>query len=161
MRSVKEEQSASVSHSNMMRRTGSVPLARRSARPFPPISRIRSEQTAVGDRFVYECMQQNGYSLGGEQSGHIILRKYATTGDGLLTAIMLAEEMRDRKASLSQLAAPVLLYPQTVRSIRVNSSMVGSSERAARAMDRPMWLLSPPLARMICRVKLFKNTWLM
>lgn len=94
---------------------------------------IRSEQTAVGDRFVYECMQQNGYSLGGEQSGHIILRKYATTGDGLLTAIMLAEEMRDRKASLSQLAAPVLLYPQTVRSIRVTDKSAAMNDPIIRA----------------------------
>lgn len=94
---------------------------------------IRSEQTAVGDRFVYECMQQNGYSLGGEQSGHIILRKYATTGDGLLTAIMLAEEMRDRKASLSRLAAPVLLYPQTVRSIRVTDKSAAMNDPIIRA----------------------------
>ena len=80
---------------------------------------IRSEQTAVGDRFVYECMQQNGYSLGGEQSGHIILRKYATTGDGLLTAIMLTERMVDAKMPLSRLAAPVVLSPQLQKSIRV------------------------------------------
>jgi phosphoglucosamine mutase len=52
---------------------------------------IEYEQTAVGDRFVYECMQKNGYTLGGEQSGHIIMKKYATTGDGILTAIMVAE----------------------------------------------------------------------
>lgn len=94
---------------------------------------IRCEQTAVGDRFVYECMQQNGYSLGGEQSGHIILRKYATTGDGLLTAIMLAEEMRDRKATLSQLAAPLMLYPQTVRSIHVTDKAAAISDPAIHA----------------------------
>lgn len=80
---------------------------------------IQCEQTQVGDRFVYECMQQNNYSLGGEQSGHIILKKYATTGDGILTAIMIAEEMRDRKSSLSGLAAPVMLYPQHTINLRV------------------------------------------
>ena len=80
---------------------------------------IKCEQTAVGDRFVYECMQNNNYSLGGEQSGHIILKKYATTGDGLLTAIMLAEEICDSKTSLSELAAPVMLYPQYMENLRV------------------------------------------
>ena len=76
-------------------------------------------QTSVGDRFVYECMQENGYSLGGEQSGHIILKKYATTGDGILTAIMLTEEVCDSKLSLSELAEPVKLYPQYMINVRV------------------------------------------
>ncbi len=75
--------------------------------------------TTVGDRFVYECMQENDYSLGGEQSGHIIIKKYATTGDGLLTAIMLAEEICDTKSSLGSLSAPVKLYPQYTKNIRV------------------------------------------
>lgn len=82
---------------------------------------IRCVQTAVGDRFVYECMQKEGYSLGGEQSGHIILKKYATTGDGLLTAIMLAEEVLDTKKSLATLAAPVKYYPQYTKNVRVKS----------------------------------------
>lgn len=82
---------------------------------------INYAQTAVGDRFVYECMQEHGYNLGGEQSGHIILRKYATTGDGILTAIMITEEMRDNKSSLSKLTAPVKLYPQITKSVRVTS----------------------------------------
>ncbi len=80
---------------------------------------IMCEQTTVGDRFVYESMQKNDYSLGGEQSGHIIIKKYATTGDGLLTAIMLAEEICDSKTSLAELAAPVKLYPQYTKNIRV------------------------------------------
>ncbi len=80
---------------------------------------IDCEQTKVGDRFVYESMQKNNYSLGGEQSGHIILKKYATTGDGLLTAIMIAEEMCDRKLPLSKLAEPVMLYPQFLINLRV------------------------------------------
>lgn len=94
---------------------------------------IKCVQTSVGDRFVYESMQKNGYSLGGEQSGHIILKKYATTGDGILTAIMLAEEMRDRKATLSQLASPVHLYPQTVRSIRVSDKPTAMADPLIRA----------------------------
>ncbi len=80
---------------------------------------IECEQTKVGDRFVYEAMQSKGYSLGGEQSGHIILKKYATTGDGLLTAIMIAEEMCDKKSSLSKLAEEIMLYPQYTVNVRV------------------------------------------
>jgi len=80
---------------------------------------IKCEQTTVGDRFVYECMQNNDYSLGGEQSGHIILKKYATTGDGLLTAIMITEEICDRKTTLSSLAEPLSLYPQYMKNLRV------------------------------------------
>ncbi len=80
---------------------------------------VKMEQTAVGDRFVYECMQKNDYSLGGEQSGHIILKKYATTGDGLLTAIMLSEEICDSKSALSKLCADVILYPQCTVNVRV------------------------------------------
>ena len=80
---------------------------------------IKCFQTTVGDRFVYEAMQQNDYSLGGEQSGHIIIKKYATTGDGILTAIMLAEEICDTKLTLSELAEPVTLYPQYTKNIPV------------------------------------------
>jgi len=82
---------------------------------------INCVQTTVGDRFVYECMQNNNYSLGGEQSGHIILKKYATTGDGLLTAIMICEEICDSKQSLTDLAAPVKLYPQYMKNVRVKN----------------------------------------
>ncbi len=82
---------------------------------------INCVQTSVGDRFVYEAMQENDYSLGGEQSGHIIYKKYATTGDGILTAIMIAEEVKDNKLSLSKLAEPVMLYPQHVVNVRVKN----------------------------------------
>lgn len=80
---------------------------------------IRCEQTTVGDRFVYERMQEKEFSLGGEISGHIILKKYATTGDGILTAIMLTEELCDSKSTLSDLARPVLRYPQYTENVRV------------------------------------------
>ncbi|HNX16329.1 MAG TPA: phosphoglucosamine mutase [Bacilli bacterium] len=80
---------------------------------------ISNVQTKVGDRFVYECMMQNNYWLGGEQSGHVILRKYATTGDGILTAIKITEEMVSKKSSLSKLAEPVHLYPQVLKNVRV------------------------------------------
>ncbi len=80
---------------------------------------IKCVTTDVGDRFVYECMQQNDYSLGGEQSGHIIIKKYATTGDGLLTAIMITEEICDSKHSLLELSDGVKLYPQITKNVRV------------------------------------------
>ena len=69
-------------------------------------------KTTVGDRFVYERMVQDNFSLGGEQSGHIILKKYATTGDGILTAIMLMEVMAKKELPLSKLSSPVVMYPQ-------------------------------------------------
>ena len=89
---------------------------------------IQCVQTKVGDRFVYECMQENNYTLGGEQSGHIIMKKYATTGDGLLTAIMITEEMRDRKSTLSALAEPVKLYPQYLVNLRVKDKATVASD---------------------------------
>ena len=80
---------------------------------------IGYEKTAVGDRFVYECMQENGYVVGGEQSGHVILSKYATTGDGILTSIMITEAMLDAKKTLIQLTSPVITYPQVLVNVRV------------------------------------------
>ncbi len=80
---------------------------------------VEYEKTAVGDKYVYENMQQNGYRLGGEQSGHIIFRKYATTGDGILTAIKMMEVMLEKKSTLSELAAPFQVYPQVLKNVRV------------------------------------------
>ena len=86
-------------------------------------------QTKVGDRFVYERMQNDGYSLGGEQSGHIIIKKYATTGDGILTALMVTEEVLSRKENLSKLVASVKLLPQKLKNVRVtNKSAVMEDE---------------------------------
>ncbi len=91
---------------------------------------IKNVQTTVGDRFVYECMQKNDYALGGESSGHIILRKYATTGDGILTAIMLAEEICSSKMPLSKLVEPLKLYPQLTKNVRVKdkAAVMGDSQ---------------------------------
>ena len=82
---------------------------------------VGCEVTAVGDRHVYEKMVEGGYGLGGEESGHIILSKYATTGDGILTAIKVAEAMVEGKSTLSHLHAPLVLLPQVTRSVRVKS----------------------------------------
>lgn len=80
---------------------------------------VEYEKTAVGDKYVYENMQQNGYRLGGEQSGHIIFKKYATTGDGILTAIKMMEVMLEKKSTLSELASPFKVYPQVLTNVRV------------------------------------------
>ncbi len=82
---------------------------------------IGYEKTDVGDKYVYECMQKNGHRIGGEQSGHIIFSKYATTGDGILTSIKLMEVMLAKKMPLSKLAEPVRIYPQVLKNIRVAS----------------------------------------
>ena len=80
---------------------------------------IGYEKTAVGDRYVYENMRANGHRIGGEQSGHIIFSKYATTGDGLLTAIKVMQVILDRKTTLSRLAEPCQMYPQVLKNVVV------------------------------------------
>ncbi len=98
---------------------------------------MKCVQTTVGDRFVYEAMQNNDYSLGGEQSGHIIMKKYATTGDGLLTAIMILEEVCDSKSTLSKLCEPITLYPQYIRNIRVKDKNVTVNDEAVlKSVDK-------------------------
>ena len=97
---------------------------------------IQYEKTAVGDRFVYENMQQNGYCVGGEQSGHIILSKYATTGDGILTSIELMEAMLDSKQTLSRLCAPMKVYPQVLKNVRVSDKQaVRENARVQQAVE--------------------------
>lgn len=94
-------------------------------------------QTKVGDRFVYERMQKDNFAVGGEQSGHIIIKKYATTGDGVLTAIMVAEEMLERKEKLSKLVAPVILLPQKIKNVRVtNKAAVVDDENVKLAFEK-------------------------
>ena len=81
---------------------------------------IGYEKTAVGDRYVYENMKANDHMIGGEQSGHIIFRKYARTGDGILTAIMLMSVMVDTQLPLSVLASEVTMYPQVLKNVIVD-----------------------------------------
>ena len=80
---------------------------------------MKSEQTAVGDKYVAENMMANNYSLGGEQSGQIIFSRYAATGDGILTSLMLMEACVDQKATLCDLAKEMKVYPQILRNVRV------------------------------------------
>ncbi len=78
-------------------------------------------KTQVGDKYVYEHMVQHGCRLGGEQSGHIIINKYATTGDGLLTSLKIMEVMLAKKKTLSELCEGMTLYPQVLKNVRVRS----------------------------------------
>ena len=82
---------------------------------------VEYEKTKVGDKYVYENMVEQGNRIGGEQSGHIIFSKYATTGDGILTALKLMEVMLAKEKPMSELAAPVVFYPQVLKNVRVKS----------------------------------------
>ncbi|NQG19539.1 phosphoglucosamine mutase [Streptococcus suis] len=84
---------------------------------------IEKAVTAVGDRYVVEEMRKSGYNVGGEQSGHVILMDYNTTGDGQLTAVQLTKVMKETGKTLSELAAEVTIYPQKLVNIRVENSM--------------------------------------
>lgn len=84
---------------------------------------INKAVTAVGDRYVVEEMRKSGYNLGGEQSGHVILMDYNTTGDGQLSAVQLTKIMKETGKSLSQLASEVTIYPQKLVNIRVENAM--------------------------------------
>lgn len=94
---------------------------------------IAYEKTAVGDKYVWENMRENGHLLGGEQSGHIIFRKYATTGDGMITAIKLMQVMLDEKAALSKLAEPVRVYPQVLKNVVVDDKDGTLTDPAVKA----------------------------
>ncbi len=80
---------------------------------------IGYEKTQVGDKYVYQCMQENGYVLGGEQSGHIIFSQYASTGDGLLTSLMLLKVMQETGKSLNELTDDLFIYPQILINVEV------------------------------------------
>ncbi|MBR1867275.1 MAG: phosphoglucosamine mutase, partial [Clostridia bacterium] len=94
---------------------------------------VKNVQTSVGDRVVYEKMIDENYVLGGEQSGHIIIRKYATTGDGILTAIMITEQVIENKLSLSELSKDVVLLPQKTKSVRVTDKATVAHDDAVIA----------------------------
>ena len=89
---------------------------------------ISYEKTAVGDKYVYENMSANGHCIGGEQSGHIIFSKYATTGDGILTSIKMMQVMIAKKKTLSELAKPVTIFPQVLKNVRVTDKAVARND---------------------------------
>ena len=93
-------------------------------------------QTAVGDKYVYENMAATGHCLGGEQSGHIIFSKHATTGDGILTSLKVMEVMLEKKEPLSRLAAPLVIYPQVLKNVRVKDKKAAQDDPAVQAEAR-------------------------
>ena len=90
-------------------------------------------KTKVGDKYVYEYMQQSGARIGGEQSGHIIFSKYASTGDGILTSLKMMEDMMARKKPLSELAAPLHIYPQVLENVRVPDKAAAQNDPDVQA----------------------------
>lgn len=94
---------------------------------------IKYEKTAVGDRYVYENMKANDHMIGGEQSGHVIFRKYAHTGDGLVTAIMLMEVLVDTQLPLSVLASEVKMFPQVLKNVEVDDKEATLNDPAVKA----------------------------
>ena len=103
---------------------------------------ISYEKTAVGDKYVYENMMQNDHVLGGEQSGHIIFSKYAATGDGVLTALMIMEVILNKKTSLSNLIKDVVIYPQLLENVRVKDKKAAMEhpavQQAAKEVDEAL-----------------------
>lgn len=93
---------------------------------------IAYEKTAVGDKYVYENMSQYGHCLGGEQSGHIIFSKNATTGDGILTSLKIMEVMLEKKEPLSKLASEVTIYPQVLKNVKVKDKQAAQDDPAVQ-----------------------------
>lgn len=97
---------------------------------------IQYEKTSVGDKYVCENMMANGHTLGGEQSGHVIFSKHATTGDGILTSLMLMEVIMEKKQALSVLASEVVIFPQLLKNVRVaNKVQARENKQMLEAVD--------------------------
>ena len=97
---------------------------------------MKYEQTAVGDKYVYENMMNNGFVLGGEQSGHIIFSKHARTGDGILTSLMIMEVIMEKKQTLAKLCEDVKIYPQLLKNVRVTDKKTARENPAVqKAVD--------------------------
>lgn len=94
---------------------------------------IAYEKTAVGDKYVYENMSQNGHCLGGEQSGHIIFSKHANTGDGILTSLKIMETILEKKLPLAKLAEEVEIFPQVLKNVKVKDKKAAQDDPAVRA----------------------------
>ena len=95
---------------------------------------IGYEKTKVGDKYVYENMKDNGYNIGGEQSGHIIFSKYASTGDGILTSLKMMQVMIGRKKKMSELSDGFTMYPQVLENVRVADKKAAQDDTEVRAV---------------------------
>ena len=128
---------------------------------------IGYDKTAVGDKYVYENMSQTGNCLGGEQSGHIIFSKYATTGDGILTSLKIMEVMLEKKETLSKLASEVTILPQVLKNVRVKDKTAAQEDadvqKEAAAVEaelgnRGRLLLRPSGTEPLIRVMVEEDT---
>ena len=97
---------------------------------------ISYEKTKVGDKYVYESMAANGHAIGGEQSGHIIFREFATTGDGIMTSLMVMEAVIASGKKLSELVAPLSIYPQVLKNVRVHDKAAARADAAMQAAEK-------------------------
>ena len=93
---------------------------------------IGYEKTKVGDKYVYENMKENGYNIGGEQSGHIIFSKYASTGDGILTSLKMMQAMIGRKKKMSEMYDGFVMYPQVLENVRVSDKKAAQDDAEVR-----------------------------
>ncbi|MBP5432540.1 phosphoglucosamine mutase [Ruminococcus sp.] len=94
---------------------------------------VEYAKTAVGDKYVYEYMKEHGCCIGGEQSGHIIFSKYASTGDGILTSLKIMQVIMSRQKKLSELAAPFTVYPQVLENVKVKDKAAAQADPDVRA----------------------------
>ena len=108
-------------------------LRERNGNNEPDEQGIGYAKTAVGDKYVYEYMAKNGCRIGGEQSGHIIFSKYASTGDGILTSLKMMEVMLAKKMPMSKLAEPLKIYPQVLENVRVTDKKAAQNDPAVQA----------------------------
>ena len=94
---------------------------------------IGYEKTKVGDKYVYENMKENGYNIGGEQSGHIIFSKYASTGDGILTSLKMMQVMIGKKKKMSEMYDGFVMYPQVLENVRVADKKAAQDDAEVKA----------------------------
>lgn len=97
---------------------------------------IKTEKTAVGDKYVCENMMRNGYCLGGEQSGHIIFSKHATTGDGILTSIKVMEAVVEKKSTLKELTKGLKIYPQILINVKVKDKIAAMEDSQILGLEK-------------------------
>lgn len=112
---------------------------------------IAYAKTAVGDKYVYEYMMKNGCRIGGEQSGHIIFSKYASTGDGILTSLKMMEVMMAKKQKMSELTADLRIYPQVLENIRVHDKTAAQADPEVQKAVRDVARLLGDSGRVLVR----------
>ncbi len=97
---------------------------------------LKAEKTQVGDKYVFECMEKNGYTFGGEQSGHLIFRKHAATGDGLMSALLMLEIMAHEGKNLEELTKDLKIYPQLLKNVRVKDKKIMNDQNLEKLINQ-------------------------